>query len=329
MKRREFITVLGVTLASWPLAARAQQPERIRSIGVLMGTPEGDPEGQARVAAFRQALQELKWTEGNNIHIDIFWATGNAARASAYAAELVKLAPDVILGIATPTMRALKQATQTIPIVFAGLSDPIGDGIVANLSRPGGNITGFSSFDAPIAGKWLQMLKEMSPGIARINVIFNPDTAPHSIFWPALEAAAPSVGVTLIRATVRDTAAIEGAIGALAADPGNGLIVAPDIFTSAHRALVITLAARHRVPAVYPIRYFAVDGGLMSYGSDFVDLHRRAAFYIDRILKGEKPGDLPVQTPTKLEFVINLKTAKALGLTVPAALLASADAVIE
>jgi putative ABC transport system substrate-binding protein len=329
MRRRDFISAFGGAAVAWPLSARAQQPERVRRIGVLMGTAEGDPEGQARVAAFRQALQELKWTEGNNLRIDIFWAAGDAARASAYATELVKLAPDVILGTATPTMRALKQATQTIPIVFAGLADPIGDGIVTSLSKPGGNITGFSSFDAAIAGKWLQLLKEMSPGTARATVMFNPDTAPHSIFWPALEAAAPSVGMTLIRATVRDTGAIEGTIGALAGGPDNCLVVLPDSFTSSHRALVILLAARHRVPAVYPIRYFAVDGGLMSYGSDFVDQHRHAASYINRILKGEKPADLPVQTPIKFEFVINLKTSEALGISVPPALLASADELIE
>jgi putative ABC transport system substrate-binding protein len=329
MKRRQFIGLVSGAAFAWPLSARAQQPEQIRRIGVLMGTAEGDPEGQARVAAFRQALQELKWTEGNNVRIDIFWAAGNAARASAFAAELVKLAPDVILGTATPTMRALRQATQTIPIVFAGLADPIGDGIVKSLSKPGGNITGFSSFDAAIAGKWLQLLKEMSPGSTRATVMFNPDTSPHSIFWPALEAAAPSAGMTLIRATVHDAGAIEDAIRALAGDPGNCLVVAPDSFTSSHRALVIMHAARHRVPAVYPIRYFTVDGGLMSYGSDFVDQYRHAASYVDRILKGEKPADLPVQTPNKFEFVINLKTAEALGISVPLALLARADEVIE
>ena len=329
MKRRQFIGLIGGATVVWPLAVRAQQPERIRRIGVLMGTTEGDPEGQARVAAFRQALQELKWTESNNLRIDIFWAAGNAARASAYAADIVKLAPDVILGTATPTMRALRQATQTIPIVFAGLSDPVGEGIVTSLSKPGGNITGFSSFDAPIAGKWLQLLKEMSPAATRATVMFNPDTSPHSIFWPALETAAPSTGITLIRATVRDIGGIEETLGALAGDPGNCLVIAPDSFTSSHRALIIKLVAQLRVPAVYPIRYFALDGGLMSYGSDFVDQHRQAASYIDRILKGEKPADLPVQTPNKFEFVINLKTAKAMGLSVPPSLLARADEVIE
>ena len=329
MKRRQFIGLVGGATVVWPLAVRAQQPERIRRIGVLMGTSEGDPEGQARVAAFRQALQELKWTESNNLRIDLFWAAGNAARASAYAADIVKLAPDVILGTATPTMRALRQATQTIPIVFAGLSDPVGEGIVTSLSKPGGNITGFSSFDAPIAGKWLQLLKEMSPAATRATVMFNPDTSPHSIFWPALETAAPSTGITLIRATVRDIGGIEETLGALAGDPGNCLVIAPDSFTSSHRALIIKLVAQLRVPAVYPIRYFALDGGLMSYGSDFVDQHRQAASYIDRILKGEKPADLPVQTPNKFEFVINLKTAKAMGLPVPPSLLARADEMIE
>jgi putative ABC transport system substrate-binding protein len=327
--RREFISAFGGAVVAWPLAGRAQQTSRMRRIGVLMGQAEGDPEGQARVAAFRLGLQELRWTEGNNIRIDIRWGAGDATRIKAFVAELVNLTPDVILGVNTPVVRALKQATQTIPIVFAALSDPIGDSIVTSLSKPGGNITGFSGFDPAIAGKWLQLLKEISPGIARVAVIFNPDTAPHSLFWPAFEAAAPLVGVTLIRATVRDTAAIENAIAAVASTPGGGLVVMPDVFTALHRAVVITSAARHRLPAVYPFRYHTVDGGLISYGPNYIDQFRRAASYIDRILKGEKPADLPVQAPTKFEFAINRKTAKALGLAIPDKLLALADEVIE
>jgi putative tryptophan/tyrosine transport system substrate-binding protein len=329
MRRREFLGVLGSAAAAWPLAARAQQSERVRRIGFLMGLPESDPEGRARVAAFRQGLQELKWTEGDKVRIDIRWGTGDAARFRADAAELVSLGPDVLLGSNTPPAQALKQATQTIPIVFAGVSDPIGDGIVTNLSMPGGNITGFSSFDSAMAGKWLQILKEILPGIGRVTVMFNPDTAPHSVFWPALEAAAPSVGVTLVRVTVRDVAAIEAAIGALAGDLGGGLVIMPDVFTGRHRALIYALAARHKVPTIYEPRYHPAAGGLMSYGPDFVDQHRQAASYVDRILKGEKPGDLPVQTPTKFEFVINLKAAKALGISIPLPLLGRADEVIE
>jgi putative ABC transport system substrate-binding protein len=329
MRRREFLGVLGSAAAAWPLRARAQQSERVRRIGFLMGLPESDAEGQARVKAFREGLAGLKWTEVNNIRIDLRWSTGDVARIRADAEELVRLAPDVIVGSNTPSVRALKQATQTIPIVFAGLADPIGDGFVSNLSRPGGNITGFSSFDAAMAGKWLQILKEVSPGIERVTVMFNPDTAPHSVFWPALEAAAPSVGVTLVRSLVRDLAAIEAAIGRLAGDAGAGLVIMPDTFTARYRSSMYALTARHRVPSIYGPRYHVASGGLMSYGPDFVEQHGRAASYVDRIFKGEKPGDLPVQTPNKFEFVINLKAAKALGLNIPLPLLGRADEVIE
>ena len=328
MRRREFIGLLGGATA-WPLGVRAQQAERKRHIGIFMGQLESDPQGQARVAAFLQGLRELKWVEGNNIRIDIRWGTSDPAQVRAFAAELVGLTPEVILGTNTPQMRALKQATQTIPIVFAALADPVGDGIVASLSQPGGNITGFSSFDAALGGKWLQLLKESSPGLVRVAVIFKPDTAPHSLFLPALEAAARAAELTLVRAAVRDTAAIEGAISSIASDPGSGLVVMPDNFVGRHRQLVMTLAARHRLPVVYPLPYFAVDGGLMAYGPDFVDQFRRAATYVDRVLQGAKPADLPVQAATRFELVINLKTANALGLTVPATLLARADEVIE
>ena len=329
MDRRTFIGSVAGGLLAVPLAARAQQDARTRRIGILMGIAENDPEGQARVAAFRQGLQDLKWVEGRNIRIDIRWGTGDATRAKAYAAELVSLAPDVILATNTPTVRALQQATRAVPMVFAGLTDPVGDGAVTSLSKPGGNITGFSSFDAAIAGKWLQLLKEISLNIVRVAVIFNPDTAPHSIFMPALEAAAPSVALKLIRATVRDTAAIENAIATLGREPGGGLVVMPDVFVTGHRELVIALAARNRVPAVYPFRYWVAQGGLLGYGPDIVDQYRRVATYIDRILQGAKPADLPVQAPTKFELAINLRTAKAVGLTIPQSLLVRADEVIE
>jgi putative ABC transport system substrate-binding protein len=329
VKRREFIGLLAGAASAWPFAARTQQPSTMRRIGILIGLGESDPEGQARIAAFRQGLRELKWTEGNNARIDIRWGTGDAARVKANAAELVSLAPDVILASNTPPARALKQATQTIPIVFVGVSDPIGDGIVTNLPKPGGNITGFSSFDADMVGKWLQILKEIAPGITRVTAMFNPDTAPHSIFWPALAAAAPSVGMMPIRSSVRDRAGIESTIRGLAGDPTAGLVMIPDVFTAGHRALVCTLAAHHRVPAIYGPRIYADAGGLITYGPNFVDQHRQAASYVDRILKGDKAGDLPVQTPTKFEFVINLRTAKALGINIPLPLLGRADEVIE
>ncbi|MBL8699865.1 MAG: ABC transporter substrate-binding protein [Alphaproteobacteria bacterium] len=312
-----------------PLLARAQQQATPRRIGVLMGAAEGDLEGQARVEAFRKGMRELGWVDGGNIRLDVRWAGGDAGRSVVLARDLANAGPEVILGSNTPTMRALKQATQTIPIVFAGLADPVGDGIVASLSRPGGNITGFSSFEPAIAGKWLQLLKQVSPGITRIGVMFNPDTAPHHLFWPALVAAAPSLGLTLVAADIREPLAIDPAIADLASVPGTGLVMMPDIFITLHRRLLFASAARHRVPTVYPIRYFAVDGGLMSYGSDFADQFHRAAAYVDRILKGARPTDLPVQVPSKFEFVVNLKTAKALGLDLPPALLVAADEVIE
>jgi putative tryptophan/tyrosine transport system substrate-binding protein len=327
MNRRAFITLLGGTTVACPIAAFAQQ--RPRRIAVLMGVAESDPQGQARTAAFRQALQELKWIDGRSVHIDYRWAAADAARAQAYAAELVGLAPDVILGTNTPTVRALHQATKTIPIVFAGLSDPVGDGFVASLAKPGGNITGFSSLDAAIIGKWLQLLKEVAPATERVAVMFNPATATQSIYLPVLEAAAPSFKVTIVTATVGDVGAIETAIAALGREPGVGLVLIPDVFTSLHRRLIYPLVAQRRIPTVYPFRFHPADGGLMSYGSDITDQFRQAASYVDRVLHGAKPADLPVQAPTKFELAINLKTAKALGLDVPQTLLATADEVIE
>jgi putative tryptophan/tyrosine transport system substrate-binding protein len=328
VKRREFIALLGGATA-WPIAARAQQPLAMKRIGVLMGLAESDPEAQARLAAFREGLRDLKWTEGTNVQIDVRWGNGDAARVRSFASELVDLAPDVILGVNTPPVRALKQATRTLPIVFTGLSDPVGDGIVTSLSKPGGNFTGFSSFDPALAGKWLQLLKEILPTIVRAAVIYNPDTAPHSIFLPALEAAAPSLAIALVRATVREAAEIENSVAAMAREPGGSVAVMPDIFTATNRATIISAIARHRLPAIYPIRYHVLDGGLISYGPDFIDLHRQAASHVDRILKGARPADLPVQTPTKFELVVNLRTAKALGFSMPPTLLARADEVLE
>jgi ABC-type uncharacterized transport system substrate-binding protein len=327
MRRREVITLLGGA-AAWPLGAHAQQPEKVRRIAILMGNPD-DPQSQARVSAFRQGLQELKWQEGRSLRLDIRWGAGDADRIKAYATELVSLAPDVILATNTPTARALKQATTTIPIVFAGLSDPIGDGIVTSLARPGGNITGLTSFNADIAGKWLQILKEIAPDTKHATVIFNPTTAPHAVFLPVMQAVAPQIGLTLTTAEVSDRAAIEATISRIAGAPGAGLIVMPDIFTSLHREMMFALAIRGKLPTVCPLEIYTKAGGLVSYGSNFTELFRQAAPYVDRILRGEMPTDLPVQDPTRYELIINLKTAKALGLEVPRTMLTRADGVIE
>ena len=328
MRRREFIAGLG-SAAAWPLAARAQQPDRMRRIGVLGGYAANDPEIAPRVAALQQGLEGLGWSVGRNVQIEYRWAGGDTDRIRAYATELVTQSSDLILTSTTPTLRALQQATRTIPIVFVAISDPVGDGFVASLAHPGGNITGFSSHDPAMAGKWLELLKECAPGIVRVAIIFNPDTAPHSVYLPLINAAAPVFSVKLIEAAVRNATEIETVIADLGGQPGGGLIVMPDASNAVHRQLILALAAQHRVPAIFYRRYFATSGGLMSFGADDVDQHRRAATYMDRILKGAKPADLPVQQPTKFELVINLKTAKSLGLEVPHSLLARADEVIE
>jgi putative ABC transport system substrate-binding protein len=327
LKRREFLTLLGGGAVAWPLAARAQQGERMRRIGVLMGLAARDAEALLRVRAFESTWRELGWVEGRNIRVDYRWAPGDASVFRARAGELVASAPDVILAGGTPILAAVRNATQTIPIVFVGVSDPDGTGVVASLSRPGGNITGFANFEPPIGGKWVQALREVSPNVTRVAVLRNPDALAR--FMQAIEIMAPSFGIEAFECRARDTSEIERAIDALASQPNVGLIILPDPVFTASRRSIIELAARHRIPAVYPFRFFADDGGLLSYGVDVPDQLRRAAYYIDRILKGEKAANLPVQAPTKFELVINLKTARALGLTVPDTLLARADEVIE
>ena len=328
MRRREFIVVIGGA-AAWPLAARAQQPERMRRIGVLMALPANDAEGQARVAAFLQGLQELGWSVGRNVIVDFRWSAGNSADARKYAAELVALGPDVILAYSSSAVASLQQVTSTVPIVFAVVADPVGGGYVESLARPGGNITGFTVFDYSMSGKWLQLLKEIAPGVTRVAVFRDPSIAAGPGLFAVIQAVAPSLGVELRPVDVRDEGEIERALALFAPNPNSGLIVTGSPQATSHRDFIIALAARHRLPAVYFGRYWAAGGGLISYGPDFLDQFRRAAGYVDRILKGEKPADMPVQAPTKFDLVINLKTAKALGLTVPPSLLARADEVIE
>jgi putative tryptophan/tyrosine transport system substrate-binding protein len=328
MRRRKFITLLGGA-AAWPLAARAQQPERMRRIGVLMGVAD-DREGQARVTALKQGLQELGWTDGRNIQIETRFGGADAGRIRAHAAELVALAPDIIVSNTTPVIRALRQATSSIPIVMAAVNDPVEQGFVSSLAHPGGNITGFSFIDFQMVGKWLEMLKEAAPGVARAALMFNPDTVPHYyVYLHSFEAEPRSIAVEVTAAPVRDTAEVEKVLAKLGRDPGSGLIVPPDPFTIVHHQLLIRLAQQYRLPAIYASRTYVAQGALMSYGPEPYDIHRRSASYVDRILKGAKPADLPVQQPTKFELAINLKTAKALGLQIPDKLLALANEVIE
>jgi ABC-type uncharacterized transport system substrate-binding protein len=327
--RRKFLATLGGAAAARPLAARAQQ-ERMPRIGVLMGYAEDDLEAQAWVAAFRETLQKLGWTEGRNIRIDTRWARVDTELMQRFAQELVSLQPDLILSQITPTTAALLQQTRTIPIVFAMVADPVGSGFVASLSRPGGHVTGFVTLEGSLGGKWLELLKEIAPRVARVAFLFNPATATFVEYYlNPVKAAAASIGVELIAAPVHDASELESVVATQAREPNSGLIVAPDSFLIVHRAEVTSLAARYRLPAVYPYRQFAELGGLLSYGFDRLDNWRRAAGYVDRILKGEKPGDLPVQAPTKYELVINLKTAKTLSLDVPWILQQRADEVIE
>jgi len=328
MRRREFITLIGGAAAS-PLAARAQQPERVRRIGVLVPGLAADLEYQNRIAAFQQGLQGLGWIDGRNARIDYRWGGGDADRIRNYAAELVALAPDVIFAVASSAMGALQQVTRTVPIVFATVADPVGAGYVDSLARPGGNVTGFLLFEYGIAGKWLELLKQTVPAVTRAAVIRDPNTSPGIGQWAVIQAMAPSLGVELSLINIRDAAGIERDITAFARSPNSGLIVTGTPLATQHRELIIRQAGDHKLPAVYYERYFVVSGGLISYGPHMIDQYRRAAGYVDRILKGEKPADLPVQAPTKYELVINLKTAKALDIVVPPALLARADEVIE
>jgi putative ABC transport system substrate-binding protein len=334
MRRREFITLIGGAAALpsmlWPLAARARQQSTMRRIGALMGIAENDTDAKPRAMAFQHGLQELGWTEGHNVRIEYRWAAADPERARAYAAELVAFAPDLILANTTPVVAALQQATRTIPIVFVNVVDPVGSGLVASLARPGGNITGLLIFEFSMGGKWLERLKQVAPRVNRVAMIFNPQTAPFSeSFVRFIEASAPAFAVETVSAKVRDGAELQSALASFAGKPDGGLIVLPDIFNTSNREMIVALAARHRLPAVYPFRYFAASGGLVSDGVDGIDLFRRAAGYVDRILKGENPAELPVQAPTKYELVINLKTARTLGLSVPSGLLAIADEVIE
>jgi putative ABC transport system substrate-binding protein len=329
MKRREFIGGLGSAVA-WPLAARAQQGDRVRRIGVLMSGDENDPVMKTEVSAFTQGLAGLGWTDGRNVRMDLRWYGDDINRIRALAQELVGLQPDIILAATTPATAAVQRDTRNIPIVFARVADPVASGLVPRLDRPGGNVTGFANWEATLAGKWLELVSEIAPGLKRVAIMFNPDINPvSSYFMPSFETAARSLKVEAITAPVHDDVEIETAIIALGREPGGGLVVTADAFVIAHRAPIILAAARNNVPAVYIASDFARDGGLLSHGPDGVDIWRRAATYVDRILRGAKPGDLPVQFPAKYEMVVNLKTAKSLGLTVPQSILLSADEVIE
>jgi putative ABC transport system substrate-binding protein len=328
MNRRQFITLLGGA-AAWPLSAYAQQGNRVRRIGVLMAGDENDPLRKSRLSTFTQTLAGLGWTDGRNLRIDLRWHGDDINRARALAQELVGLQPDMIVTYGEVATLAVQRETRTIPIVFSNVGDPVASGIVARLDRPSGNITGFAQYEASLGGKWLELLSEIAPGLKRAAIMFNPDTAQASVFMPLFETAARSLKVVPITAPVHSDAEIETAIIALGREPGGGLVVMPDAFMTAHRPPIILAAARNNVPAVYWLSDFARDGGLLSYGVDVVDTFRRAASYVDRILRGEKPGDLPVQFPTKFEMVVNLKTAKALGLAVPPSIMLRADEVIE
>jgi putative ABC transport system substrate-binding protein len=329
MQRREFIGLLSGAGLAWPLMARAQPGERMRRIGVLMPLPEADPESQKRIAAFRQGLQELGWAVGRNVQIEARWAAGDADRTRAYAAELAALAPDVILASGSAAVGPMLQATRAVPVVFVIVPDPVGAGFVDSLARPGGNATGFLMFEYGIAGKWVELLKQIAPAVMRAAVIRDPAITAGIGQWAAIQTAAPSLGMDVTAVNVRDAGEIERDLAAFARSPNGALVVTGSALAVVHRDLIVTLVARHRLPAVYFQRSFVDRGGLMSYGPDLVDQYRQAARYVDRVLRGEKTADLPVQAPTKFELVINLKTAKAMSLDVPATVLARADEVIE
>ena len=329
IERRKFLATLGGAAAVWPLAARAQHSERVRQIGVLIQVAEGDPQASIEVAAFLRGLQDLGWREGRNLRVDTRWGGGDTDRIRKYAAELVALAPEVVLALGGTVAGALQQASSAVPIVFVNVTDPVGRGYVASLAQPVRNATGFTSFEFGMGGKWLEVLKEIAPRMTRAAVLRDPAITAGIGYLAAIHALAPSIGVQVIPVDVRTTSEIERAVVAFSRTPMGGLIVTADPAAIVHREAIITLAARHRLPAIYPYRFFVTSGGLISYGLDNIEQYRLAAGYVDRILKGEKPADLPVQAPTKYELVINLKTAKALGIDVPAQLLARADEVIE
>ena len=329
MRRREFISLLGGgATAAWPLAARAQQAVKLRRIGVLMGQAENDPGNPSRVAAFEQALDKLGWSHGRTVVVEFRWGAGNVDRMQSYAKELIGLIPDVVVAESTPAAAALRRESHTAPVVFMQVANPVGSGFVTSLAHPNGNMTGFTNFEPTMGSKWLELLKEVAPRLTRATAIFNPET--HSgQYWQSIEAAAPSLAVKFTRAPAHDAAEIERAVAETAREPDGGLIVMPDAFTLTHHDLIITRAAQYDLPSIYAFRVFPASGGLLSYGVDQIDIYRRAASYVDRILRGTKAGELPVEAPIKFELVINLKTAKALGLTVPDKLLAVADEVIE
>ena len=330
MKRREFISLVG-SAAAWPLAAHAQETSRVRRLGVLFAFFDFDPESQSRMATFQQELERLGWREGSNTQIEYRWASGDAERFRAFAAELVAARPDVLVAHATPSAEALARATRTIPIIFAAVSDPTASGLVASLSEPGRNCTGFTNFDSSMGAKWVEFLKELSPRLARVALLFNPETAPGrgSTYLQAVEAAARSLGIDTMHATVTNAAQIEDAIATLSRRPDSGLIAMPDIFLTNHRDVITALATKYALPTIYPFRYFADGGGLISYGIDLSDIFRRTAGYVDKVLRGVMPSSLPVQHPDKFELIINLKAARALDLAVPRILLARANRVIE
>ncbi|MFZ3250948.1 MAG: ABC transporter substrate-binding protein [Pseudolabrys sp.] len=329
MRRRDFIRLVSGAVVAWPLAARAQQPERMRRLGVLMGYPEGDKQAQAGVNALRKGLQNLGWIEGQNIQSDYRWAGPDPEKARTFAKELISMSPDVIVSSTNQVTAIVQQETRTIPIVFAFVGDPVGSGFVQSLSRPGGNLTGFANFENSIGSKWLELLREIAPKAKRVGFVYCPSAAPNVGFFHAAQTAAPGSGVTLIPLPANDRSDIERGVTAFAAEPNGGLIVAPHAVTLGNRDLIEGLALKYRLPTVYSDRYFADSGGLVSFGNNTPDLFMRAASYIDRVLKGAKPAELPVQLPTKFELIVNLKAAKAIGLSVPATILSRADDVIE
>src|SRR5215472_16337060 len=329
MRRRDFITLLSGAAAVWPLDVRAQQSERVRRIGVLMGRPAGDSEGQKQAAALQRGLEELGWRSNRNIEIDVRWQTDDPTQRQAFATELFELKPDVLVANTAPALLAAQQATTSVPMVFVGIADPVAQGFVQTPARPGGNITGFALEEPSMGGKWVEILREIAPGVGRITVIFNPNSAPFGLFLPSMQVAHPSSSLEIIVSRVLSEADVESAIVAAASQPSSGLIFLPDTFLNARPEMIASLVAKHHVPAIYSIPSFSKNGGLIAYGIERVDMFYRAAAYVDRVLRGERPSELPVQFPTKFELVINLKAAQALGLTVPQSLLIAADEVVE